>query len=196
MSPATVLSEKPAFGLSQGRNKSGGVARMREFLDEIGTFTPALRRYARALTGDIERADDLVQDTLERAIRKQGLFSPKGSLRSWLFTVMINIYRNNLRSQKRRPHLTPIDELTVEPLNAPEQHVRLALAETKRAIEQLPDEQRQVLLLVALEGFSYKEATAILEIPQGTLMSRLGRARANLRKLTGEGEKSRLRSVK
>jgi len=169
---------------------------MTNFLDEIEACIPALRRYARALTSSLERADDLVQDTLERAIRKQRLFSPKGSLRTWLFTILTNIFRNDLRAAKRRPHLTPIDELAEEPQSAPEQHGRLALSETALAIECLPDEQRQVLLLVALEGFAYKEAAAILDIPQGTLMSRLGRARANLRKLTDEGGKSHLRSVK
>jgi RNA polymerase sigma-70 factor, ECF subfamily len=173
---------------------------MTKFLDETEACIPALRRYARALTGNREKADDLVQDTLERAIRKQRLWSPRGSLQGWLFTLLTNIYRNDLRTQNRRPQLTPIDDLTIDPSSAPEQPGQLALAETKRALSYLPDEQKQVLLLVALEGFTYKEAASILNIPQGTLMSRLGRARTNLRQLVEEGPpkkgKSQLRSIK
>ncbi len=173
---------------------------MTKFLDEIEACIPALRRYAGALTGNWEHADDLVQDALERAIRKQRLWSPSGSLQSWLFKLQTNIYRNDLRRQKRRPPLTLIDDLTVDPSIPPDQPARLALAETKRALAYLPDEQRQALLLVALEGFSYKEATVILDIPQGTLMSRLGRARKNLRQIIDEGlppkGKKHLRSAK
>lgn len=173
---------------------------MSKFLDEIEGCIPGLRRYALALTGNRERAADLVQDTLERALRKQRLWSPTGALQSWLFTLLINIYRNDLRAQSRRPHLTPLDELTIDPASAPQQPEQLALNETKRALAHLPEEQKQVLLLVALEGFTYKEAAKILNIPQGTLMSRLARARANLRKLVEEGtsgqDKGQLRSVK
>jgi RNA polymerase sigma-70 factor (ECF subfamily) len=168
---------------------------MSDFLNELEAHIPPLRRYARALTGNADQADDLVQDALERAINKRRLFMPNSSLRAWLFTILNNMYKNNLRSQNRRPHLTPIDNLATEPSYLPEQHDRLALAETAGAIERLPNEQRQVLLLVALEGFAYKEAADILGIPQGTLMSRLGRARTTLKKLTEEGEATKLRSV-
>ena len=173
---------------------------MTQLLDEIETCIPALRRYARALTGNVDQADDLVQDCLERAIRKRHLWSPTGTLQSWLFTLLINIYRNQLRSLKDRPSLSSIDEITSEPSIAASQPDQIALAETKRALASLPLEQREVLLLVTIGGMAYKEAAEILNIPIGTLMSRLGRARKRLRKLVDhepeKPEPTNLRRVK
>lgn len=169
---------------------------MSSFLDEIEGCVPALRRYARALTRNADRADDLVQDCIERALRKRGLFRPTGPLQAWLYRILLNLYRNGLRQTRRRGEHMPIDTLIIEPSVPAPQHGRIALAEMSRAIDQLPDEQREALLLVVLEGVSYQEAAAILEIPAGTLMSRLSRARAALRQLTGTGEEPRLRTVK
>jgi len=169
---------------------------MADFLDEIEAAVPALRRYARGLVGDADRADDLVQDCLERAIRKRRLWRPTGPVRAWLFTMLLNLYRNELRSRKRRGETFPIDDLAVPPAIAPSQPGHIALGELARALEKLPAEQREALLLVVLEGASYAEAAGILDIPVGTLMSRLGRARAALRRLTGEGGEPRLRAVK
>jgi RNA polymerase sigma-70 factor (ECF subfamily) len=167
-----------------------------DFLDEIEATVPALRRYARALTRNADRADDLVQDCLERAIRKRNLFAPTGPLQAWLFRILINLWRNDLRFERRRGDHIPIDSLVSEPSIAPPQHGRIALAEMSRAIDRLPDDQREALLLVVLEGMSYQEAASILGIPAGTLMSRLGRARAALRALTSAGDEPRLRSIK
>ena len=168
-----------------------------QFLDEIETHVPALRRYARALTRDTGRADDLVQDCLERAIRKQALWQPTGSLKSWLFRILLNLYRNELRTNKRRGEHVAVDTLLVEPSIAPTQPGRIALAEMSRAIDLLNVEQKEALLLVVLDGMSYAEAAEALSIPIGTLMSRLGRARAALRTAVGGGtEEPRLRSVK
>jgi len=167
-----------------------------DFLDEIEATVPALRRYARSLTRNADRADDLVQDCLERAIRKRNLFSPTGPLQAWLFRILINLWRNDLRFERRRGDHVPIDSLVSEPSVAPPQPGRIALAEMSRAIDRLPDDQREALLLVVLEGMSYHDAAGILGIPAGTLMSRLGRARAALRTLTGSGDEPRLRSVK
>lgn len=169
---------------------------MQQFLDEIESSVPALRRYARALTRNADRADDLVQDCIERAIRKQALWQPTGSLQSWLFRMLLNIYRNDLRHQRRRSDQVPLDAMLVEPAVAPAQPGRMALAETARAIDALVSEQREALLLVVLEGLSYSEAAEVLSIPMGTLMSRLGRARAALRAMTGTGDEPRLRTVK
>lgn len=169
---------------------------MTGFLDEIETCVPALRRYARALTRNADRADDLVQDCLERAIRKRGLFRPRGPLLPWLFRVLLNLYRNDIRFQRRHGGAVSLDALLVEPSIPAPQPGRLALGETARAIDALADEQRETLLLVALEGVSYEEAAQILGIPVGTVMSRLGRARAALRAATGSGDEPRLRSVK
>jgi RNA polymerase sigma-70 factor (ECF subfamily) len=167
-----------------------------DFLDEIEACVPALRRYARALTRDADRADDLVQDCLERAIRKRALWRPTGPLQAWLFRMLLNLYRNDIRRQRRRGEHTPLETMAIEPTTPAAQHGHLALAEVQRALDKLPEEQREALLLVVVEGQSYLEAAQILEIPAGTLMSRLGRARAALRVLTGTAEEPRLRTVK
>lgn len=177
-------------------NEPAGSADLSGFLDEIEGCVPGLRRYARALTRNADRADDLVQDCIERALRKRGLFRPTGPLQAWLYRMLLNLYRNGLRQTKRRGDHVPIDTLLIEPAIPAPQPGRIALAEMSRAIDQLPDDQREALLLVVLEGMSYEEAAAILEIPAGTLMSRLSRARAALRQLTDSIEEPRLRTVK
>lgn len=168
---------------------------MTEFLDEVEACVPALRRYARALTRSADLADDLVQDCLERAISRRGLFRPTGPVRAWLFTILLNLHRNDLRARYREGTMMPLDTIA-EPATAAPQPGHLALAEMARAIETLPPEQKEALLLIALEGLSYAEAAAILGVPLGTLMSRLGRARAALRLLTGTPAEPHLRTVK
>ena len=168
---------------------------MSRFLDEVEACVPSLRRFARALTHEADRADDLVQDCLERAIRKKRLWRPTGTVRSWLFRILVNLHRNDLRRERRRPVLVPIDGLASEPQGEPAQPSRLALAETGRALQALPVDQREALLLVALEGLSYAEAAKVLGIPRGTLMSRIARARSALRDMT-ENPKPRLRTVR
>lgn len=168
---------------------------MVDFLDDIEACVPALRRYARALTRDVDRADDLVQDCLERAIARRGLFRPRGPVRPWLFTILTNLYRNSRRADRRRGDAIDIDAVP-EPSIPPPQPGHMALAELARAIDTLPLEQKEALLLVTLEGLPYAEAAKILDIPPGTLMSRLGRARATLRNLTGTSTEPHLRSVK
>jgi RNA polymerase sigma-70 factor (ECF subfamily) len=172
---------------------------MTQFLDEMEECVPALRRYARALTGNADQADDLVQDCLERALQKRRLWRPTGPLRAWLFKMLINIYRNDLRRNRRRPQTVPYDPYEnggFEPATPARQIHALALSDTVRALDRLPDEQREALVLVALDGTSYADAADILGVPQGTLMSRLGRARAALRELTGAEQPPRLRTVK
>ncbi len=169
---------------------------MPQILDQIEDCVPALRRYARALTHDPDLADDLVQDCLERAIRKRSLWRPSGSVRSWMFRILLNVHRSDLRKRRRRPASFPIDILPGGDPPAPDaQSSRLALADTARAMQELPSEQREVLLLVAVEGMSYTEVAEVLSLPLGTVMSRLGRARSSLRQLTETG-KPVLRSVK
>lgn len=168
---------------------------MVDFLDEIEACVPALRRYARALTRSVDRADDLVQDCLERAISRRGLFRPQGPVRPWLFTILTNLHRNALRTERRRGDVVGLDAVPEPGAPAP-QLGHLALAELARAIEALPLDQKEALLLVTLEGLSYSEAAAILDIPPGTLMSRLGRARAALRAATGASGEPHLRTVK
>ena len=168
---------------------------MNDFLDQVEACVPALRRYARALTRNPDLADDLVQDALERAIARRGLFRPTGPVRAWLFTILLNLYRNRRRSESRRSETVHLDSVA-EPSTPAPQPGHIALAEMARAIDILPIEQKEALLLIALEGLPYAEAAHILNIPLGTLMSRLGRARAALRLATGTPAEPHLRTVK
>jgi RNA polymerase sigma-70 factor (ECF subfamily) len=144
----------------------------------IVDLIPRLRRYARALVGDRSAADDLVQDTLERAWAKFHLYRAGTDLRAWLFTVMHNVHVNRVRA------LRPTDALTDELPEAAQRAAQgdsLMVRDLDRALARLPDEQRAVLLLVALEDMSYEDAARALGIPIGTVMSRLSRARERLR---------------
>ena len=146
--------------------------------ESIVELIPRLRRYARALTGDRAAADDLVQDTLERAWTKLHLYRRGTNLRAWLFTVMHNVYVNQRRAA--RPS-TPMDEEMPELSQSGRETDTLVLRDLDAAIRRLAPDQREVLLLVALEEMSYDEAADALEIPIGTVMSRLARAREKLR---------------
>lgn len=141
---------------------------------------PALRRYARVLTGDAWAADDLVQDTLERACRKWLLWRAGSNLRAWLFTLMHHLYLNQRRAA---PPLQAVDIDTLhEGLQAPAASTDDAM-DLERCLLRLPAEQRAVLLLVVLEDMPYADAARVLQIPVGTVMSRLSRARGRLREL-------------
>lgn len=139
---------------------------------------PRLRRYARALVGDRATADDLVQDTLERAWSKLHLYRRGTDLRAWLFTVMHNVHVNRVRASRLTDTLE--DEMP-ELAQRPAQGDALLVRDLDRAIGRLPAEQRAVLLLVTLEEMSYEEVARTLGIPIGTVMSRLSRARDKLR---------------
>ena len=141
---------------------------------------PRLRRYARALVGERAAADDLVQDTLERAWSKLHLYRRGTDLRAWLFTVMHNVHVNRLRAA--RP-ADPLEDEMPELAQRPTQGDALVVRDLERAVAALPEGQRQVLLLVALEDLSYEETARVLEIPIGTVMSRLARAREKVRQL-------------
>ncbi|HEY8024847.1 MAG TPA: RNA polymerase sigma factor [Burkholderiaceae bacterium] len=140
---------------------------------------PRLRRYALALTGDRGDADDLVQDTVERGWRKLSLWRYGTDMRAWLFGIMHNMHIDHFR--RRPPPADPLDEDTPIPMVRPTQEQGLELRDLASALQRLPLEQRQVLLLVALEEMSYEEVAASLAIPIGTVMSRLSRGREKLR---------------
>ena len=141
---------------------------------------PRLRRYARALTGERFRADDLVQDTLERALSKWALWRPGTDLRAWTFTIMHNVFVNQVRrSVLAAESLDPDAGMDVEDSGA-RADTLAQLNALNSALQRLPDEHREVLLLVTLEGFSYDEAAHTLGLPIGTVMSRLARARGKL----------------
>jgi RNA polymerase sigma-70 factor, ECF subfamily len=148
----------------------------------IAQQIPRLRRYARALTGDRSAADDLVQDTLERALGRFHLWRQGSDLRAWLFTIMHNIFVNQARSRARHHHEALEVDPGAEALRGRDPEW-LEVRDLANALGRIPDEQRAVLLLVGLEQFSYDEAARILDIPIGTVMSRLSRGRERLRML-------------
>lgn len=144
-------------------------------------YIPRLRRYARALTGDASAADDLVQDALERALVKQSLWREGSDLRAWLFTVMHNVFVNQVRSAAVS-RTEQLDDSYAD-LPQPQSTDRLEIRDLDAALQALPEEQRAVLLLVGLEQMTYEEAARVLEVPIGTVMSRLSRGRERLRRL-------------
>jgi RNA polymerase sigma-70 factor (ECF subfamily) len=160
------------------------------FRQNVEATIPALRRYARALTRDSDIADDLVQDTLVRALRSEHLFHG-GDVRSWLYTILTNLNRNRLRSLSRRPTLSPIEDNDAPDLAGPEAGGR----DVERALATLVEDQRNALLLVVLEGLSYREVAEVQGVPIGTVMSRLARARVQIKSYL-DGERPTLRRVK
>lgn len=160
---------------------------MSGFHDDVEAMIPALRRYARALARDADIADDLVQDTLVRALRAERQFHG-GDLRSWLYTILTNLNRNRRRSLARRPPFSPLAD------GADASGTEAEGRDIVRALATLPDEQRSVLLLVTLEGLSYREVAEIQAVPIGTVMSRLARARAAIR-VSLDGARPALRAV-
>jgi RNA polymerase sigma-70 factor (ECF subfamily) len=160
------------------------------FRASIEATIPALRRYARALTRDMDTADDLVQDTLVRALRSEHLFHG-GDVRSWLYTILTNLNRNRLRSLARRPPTSTIEDFDAPESWGPESGSR----DIERALAALVEDQRAALLLVVLEGLTYREVAEIQGVPIGTVMSRLARARAQIKAFL-DGERPALRRVK
>ena len=170
--------------------RTGGNDRVNSFRSGVEAAIPALRRYARALTRDAETADDLVQDTLVRALRSEHLFHG-GDVRSWLYTILTNLNRNRLRSLARRPVMTLLGEDDAPDMSGPEAGSR----DIERALASLVEEQRAALLLVVLEGLTYREVAEVQGVPVGTVMSRLARARAQIKAFL-DGERPVLRRVK
>jgi len=173
-------------------------------LEEALPLLPRLRRHARLLCGDTARADDLLQDTLERAARKGALFhaepgpTRQDALRNWLLTLMHRLYLNQRRDAREALHDSLDEEDTVQPLvHEPQQQVALRL-DLERALAALPAAAREILLLVCVEELSYQDAARVLDVPVGTVMSRLSRARERLRQSMSGGEAGRapLRVVK
>ena len=160
---------------------------------EIATYIPRLRRYARALAGDSHRADDLVQDTLERGLAKFHLWRRGSDLRAWLFTIMHNVFINQLKTRRE----FTLDDAAEAALQSSPQSDPLELRDLEAALQLLPAEQREVLLLVGLEQLSYAETGKALGIPIGTVMSRLSRGRERLRALmSGSAEVSSVTNLK
>ena len=158
---------------------------------------PHLRRFARGLCGDASLADDLVQDCIERALKKSHLYDAAKPLRAWLFAVLRNIHVSNWRSNVKHTSAKNIDDLEgFEGAVRAEQDDNFSTSLITQALDKLPTQQREVLILVSLEEVSYKHAAEIIGVPIGTIMSRLSRARSTLKDILEERGTSVLRRVK
>ncbi len=155
---------------------------MNDRYEAILAEIPRLRRYALSLMRDSDRADDLVQDCLERAFSRLANWQTGDNPRRWLFTIMHNIFIDTVRKDKRRGETIPLSDTdgALEPVPA-DQHGKLVAREVLDTLQTIDPDRRAALMLVAVEGFSYAEAAGILGIPAGTLMSRIARGRAELR---------------
>ncbi|GAA0260087.1 MULTISPECIES: sigma-70 family RNA polymerase sigma factor [Pseudomonas] len=168
---------------------------MHELDEPLRELLPRLRRFAVSLTRNTSSADDLVQATLERAITRWGDKRPEGDLRAWLFSIL---YRQFLDAQRRtRRYARMLDFFTGREDVQPSVERTVMAQSTLQAFDQLNTEQRALLLWVSVEGLSYKEVAEILDVPLGTVMSRLSRARQALRQLSdGEIASPSLRILK
>jgi len=161
---------------------------MTDFARLLEVEIPRLRRYARALTRDMSRADDLVQSCLTRAVAKQHLWQPGTDLRAWLFTILHNQHVNDVRRSVREGVNVPVEEMAPVLTVSSNAIAALELRDLEAAMAKLPQEQRQVILLVGLEGMRYEEVALILGVPVGTVRSRLSRGRDQLRRLMDMGK--------
>jgi RNA polymerase sigma-70 factor (ECF subfamily) len=152
--------------------------------DQLLAAVPSLRAFAISLTNHVDRADDLVQDTLMRALTNIHRFQPGTNLHAWLFTILRNLFHSEYR--KRRREVEDADESYSSRLvSMPEQNGRLDMEDFRLALAKLPSDQREALLLVGAQGFSYEEAANICECAVGTIKSRVNRARNRLSAMLG-----------
>ena len=163
---------------------------MNDFARQLEVEIPRLRRYARALTRDVSRADDLVQSCLTRAVAKQHLWQPGTDLRAWLFTILHNQHVNDVRRSVREGVNVAVEDMAPVLTVQSNAYASLQLRDLEAAIASLPQEQRQVILLVGLEGMRYEEVAEILGVPVGTVRSRLSRGRDQLRRLMDMGDET------
>jgi RNA polymerase sigma-70 factor (ECF subfamily) len=170
----SVRSDPPKSGLVEQSSQK-----------EILAFVPRLTRYARTLTRDNVAADDLVQDCLTTALRKIHLWEPGTDLRAWLFTILHNQHINRLRRDARHRASINLQKSYQTVTLLPDQNMRLELRDVERALAQLPEEQRSLIVGIGLEGMRYEDAASEFNVPLGTVRSRVARGREMLRSLTG-----------
>lgn len=187
------LMRRAVGSLGRASAKDLVVAR---FSDQLIAVLPRLRRFARGLTGSVVEADDLVQAACERALARREQFQEGTRFDSWMFRIVQTIWIDQLRSRRVRKEEVDVAEARIgsdEPVRRAE--ARLALDEVRHAVDRLPPDQRAALLLVTVEGLSYKEAAEVVQVPVGTIMSRLSRARLALQaQLEAGGGLSRSRT--
>lgn len=168
-----------------------------DFRTQLATELPYLRRFARALSGDAALADDLVQDCLERALNKSHLYDPSRPLRAWLYAVLRNLFISGLRRDGRSIVVKAVDDLMDgEDSVPPAQEDRMSVEQVGQALDRLTPQHREVIVLVGLEEMSYRDVAEITGVPLGTVMSRLSRAREQLRGILEQRGHSVLRRVK
>jgi RNA polymerase sigma-70 factor, ECF subfamily len=183
-----VFQPPNGVGACRGGDKRAGEGGdVQSTIDLIEAEIPRLRRYARYLAREADRADDLVQECLVRAIAKIDSWMPGTNLRAWLFVILRNCHINEVRRGQRTSQIGEMSsDYDVVPTPAG-QEAHMSLLEVRDAYLNLSEEHREVLLLVAIEGLQYEEAAAILQIPVGTIRSRLSRARQTLRDALEDG---------
>lgn len=160
---------------------------------DLDAHIRALRRYAIALTHNVADADDLVQETLRRALDYTGKDAQIEDWKAYLFKILLNVRNDQHARRAKSENSVPLDQLDADACVAPPaQHLHHECIRVGDAMEALCPEQREVLLLVALEGHSYREVADLLDVPVGTVMSRLGRARNSLRTVMGDGDEARV----
>ncbi len=168
-----------------------------DFRTQLAGELPHLRRFARALAGDASLADDLVQDCIERALNKSHLYDPARPLRAWLYAVLRNLFISGIRRDSRSTVVKSVEHLAgSEGAVRPVQEDRLSVALINDALDQLPQQHREVIVLVALEEMSYRDVAEITGVPIGTVMSRLSRARSSLQAILEDRGQTVLRRVK
>lgn len=151
-----------------------------QFRSQLGLILPRLRRFGHALTGSEEEGDDLVQDALVKALKNESQFTPGTRLDSWIFRIMQTTWIDKMRSAKVRAAHVPDLEATYTAAGVDGRRdfpARIALQQTRDAMSRLPDDCRIALALTSIEGYSYKEVAETLNVPIGTIMSRVSRAR-------------------
>ena len=159
-------------------------------------YVAALRRYALALVGNREEADDLVQECLTRAIARTKAWSQIRNVRAYLFTILHNAHVDRVGRGRRNAAVVPLDVVENKLVSLPRQEDGLQIRDLERALRVLPEDYRQVVLLVGLEGMTYRETAETLGIPVGTVMSRLSRGRETLRQLLASEPRSNIRMVR
>lgn len=168
-----------------------------DFSTRLIAEVPHLRRFARGLCGDASLADDLVQDCLERSLKKRHLYDEGRPLRAWLYAILRNIHVSQWRRSSQFGVMADLGALgEQEPSVAPQQEQNLSITVITQALDKLPQQQREVLVMISLEELSYKDAAEIIGVPIGTIMSRLSRARNALQQLLEERGTTVLRVVK
>lgn len=166
-------------------------------IDELHGHITSLRRYAYVLCRDHADADDLVQESLMKAIAAADTYRPGKDLRAWLFSILHNTFISHKRQYARRARAARFLDSTLREAGVkPEQESRVEVLDTLSMLSRLTPDQQSALVLIAVEGLSYAEAAEVLDIPIGTVMSRLARGREELRRLMTEGPTGRLKAVK